>query len=342
MRRSLLGIGVLASLAGSSGAAQETERTIGGTVRDDLGHPIGDAIVALDPGPSTVLSRTNSRGAFRFPRLRQGRYHVAAVWEGFLRFDTTVHVEDSRVELTIVLRRAPTSRDSARGERTGVTGIVVSRYHVRPLAGAIVRVVGSANVAQDTTGADGRFALAVPGTVRSVILAEAPGHVGTFRSVQTDSATGLAFVLDSVVSDVDRRMAFLLDAFARRTRARGSRSVLIPAGAEFRDRGQMAVQAVAPYLLRDHEALRRKGLRLEQACYYVYRLPPSNPNERFQLIDGSDIEAVEVHVGVDMASPAFDTQGCRTYREGIIEGQRSARYPGMVVIWLRSIEWDAR
>jgi hypothetical protein len=75
-----------------------------GTVRSTLGERVSYAVVALEPGASRRF--TDDSGAFAFPNLAPGTYHLRARQVGYKPLDTTVVVTGGRTtQLDVSLER---------------------------------------------------------------------------------------------------------------------------------------------------------------------------------------------------------------------------------------------
>lgn len=355
---------VLAASAGQRLGAQSPDRQITGVVMDEAGQPLPNAIVALDPGATAVTIRTNAQGRFRFPRVSQGRHVVAVSWIGHAPDSRTVEMMDARLELTITLRRIPValSEVTVVGRRSGVAGIVVSREDLRPLAGAIVSANGTTvtgTIVVDTTDEHGHFDLPTPRAGGFVVMAKRPGFQPLFRSVTAseDSLVELGLVLDSIETDRDRRLAIALQEFESRMKWKGANAAIVAGDHEFKGYDGQRLFDVIEFILNRHEVLRKKGLRIDNACWFFFRQPPADPNESydFRYINASDIEAVEVYgAGADLTRTLVDRLPERTgrmcgvdVRETVEPRQVIAtgpmRNPGrvaMVVVWLKSLERD--
>ena len=148
-------------LAASAGAQQVTPGVVAGIIRNDLGAPLDNAVVALDANNSERrVTRVDAEGRFRFERVSPGEHEVSVVSIGFrtdirtiqvpaagLSIDITLHVNTSLLDTLHILAR-----------RTGVYGTVLSHDGFQPLASADVQVIGN-------KGASAPYDS--PGTIRS-------------------------------------------------------------------------------------------------------------------------------------------------------------------------------
>jgi hypothetical protein len=108
MRRSILLILILVILSSFRLANSQTlDANIDGTVYDANGAAVSGALVAalnVDSG-DTNSSYTDEAGAFRFPMVRPGRYHITVKAAGFKSFVTDVPAlsagQTSTIELTL-------------------------------------------------------------------------------------------------------------------------------------------------------------------------------------------------------------------------------------------------
>ena len=78
------------SLVGAPLVAQETTGAIEGVVRDSGGGVLPGVTVEATGPSGTVVSVTNERGEYRFPRLPSGRYTVKATLPSFRDAQATV------------------------------------------------------------------------------------------------------------------------------------------------------------------------------------------------------------------------------------------------------------
>lgn len=58
-------------------AAQST--SLSGSVRDEVGRPIRDALIVVDPDSLSLRARTDAEGRFRIGNVPSGRFEVRVV-----------------------------------------------------------------------------------------------------------------------------------------------------------------------------------------------------------------------------------------------------------------------
>jgi hypothetical protein len=106
MRKVLTLATLLTMLVAWPAAAQETTGSIEGVVRDPAGAVLTGATVELAGPAGRLVTVTDERGEYRFPRLRSGRYTVTATLSGFAtqsaEVDLTVGI-NNRTEFTLAL-----------------------------------------------------------------------------------------------------------------------------------------------------------------------------------------------------------------------------------------------
>ena len=99
--------------AAAAHGQQAQSGTLRGVVRSTLGDPIPYAVVALEPGSPRRF--TDDSGAFSFPGLAPGTYHLLARQVGYRPLDTTVVVTGDRtVEVTLTLEHLVVQLDEIR------------------------------------------------------------------------------------------------------------------------------------------------------------------------------------------------------------------------------------
>ena len=273
--------------------AQRTDHAVSGTVRDEAGQAIENALVALDPKTDARTTRTDSTGRFRFDRVSRGNHDLAVVWIGYRTDVRTLAVPDSGVDLVIILRKNTAILDTLHvlARRTGVYGTVIARQEFLPLPKADVEIVGMAK-AKMTTGPNGQFDFPMIPHGAWVAHVRSDGYESRMLSVVVprDSAIELAITMDRSSVNIDKHMGELLREFDSRTRwMTGSRGTLVPRQELLGHPGVTLAEA-----LRYSLSYMLKGFRLDDAtCIYVNGVfQPTMMAKDYQV---QDIEAVEVY-----------------------------------------------
>ncbi len=105
LRRASAAVLALALLAAPA-VAQETTGSIEGVVKDPNGAVLPGATVSASGPVGNVVSVTDGRGEYRFPRLASGVYKVTATLDGFVAGEGTVNLtvgQSQRLEFTLRL-----------------------------------------------------------------------------------------------------------------------------------------------------------------------------------------------------------------------------------------------
>lgn len=187
-----------------------TERRVSGTVVDaDDGAPLAGARVTLEGlGPPAT---TDAAGAFRFDRVPEGVYDLAASAAGHALLTRPVSVAGGDLT-TLVLSLA------AEAPTGTVSGRVLAGEDDAPLAGATVILVPDGGVSRTTsTDAAGEYRFEGLGAGRASLSASAPERRPRTVQVETEgdrvvdvrltSAADPAFVLAGTIRRSDGRAA---------------------------------------------------------------------------------------------------------------------------------------
>src|SRR5688572_680214 len=84
----LLGVMVSTSALHAQGTA-----IVSGSVRDEGGAPVREALVVIDPDSLRLRARTAADGRFRIPGVPRGRYEVRVVRIGFRPHSRMIDVD---------------------------------------------------------------------------------------------------------------------------------------------------------------------------------------------------------------------------------------------------------
>jgi hypothetical protein len=283
LRRALL---VLLCSISAPLAAQQV--TITGTVRDSATtRPLHGALVTIGTGMDQRVTRTDERGAFRFPAVTVGVNDFAVRRLGYAAWSRAIAVK-AGVPLDIMLhstRTLDTIRVSA--ARLGIWGVVADARDMRPIPGAVVQIIGDSLITADASGA---FFAPVKSAGSYAIRARAEGHRPLLMSVAMpkDDGVEVTLLLDSAGRGDKADEAAFADFQTRILRARLS-SVFIPRSELTRGGGDKLVDAIrgAPSFL-------RKALRLgETACVFFEGRPM--PGTSLGHLEVQNVEAVELY-----------------------------------------------
>ena len=332
-RSSLLLVPILLA-SGVVVQAQRPVRALYGTVRDEAGGPLSEALVTLDASTRQGRRvRTDSGGRFFFGNLRPGSHELGVLRLGFTPVDSTFDLAESGQEVTIVLRRSPTALDSVRviGRRSAVYGFVVASRGLSPVPDADLRLMPTR--AQARSGTDGRFAIednVRPGAY--VLLAKRTHFQTDMMSIRVppDSGIEVLVTLDSTSAPGWKRRAIPLREFEDRSNwSTGSNGAVISA-AEFAGHEGMTLDIALAFA----PSVARKLMRIDpgSVCLYVDGVP--RPFASIKDFSADQVAAVEVY-RKDMTGslaarwPQYFPCGDGSAR---IANPNNARY---VNIWLR-------
>jgi hypothetical protein len=278
--------------------AQTPTGTLTGTVRDELGQPVRQALVVLDAETAPLRARTGDDGRYRIDRVPLGGHDLQVVRIGFRPHRSRLIVTEPGVTVDVTLNALPTPLDTiaVRVSRGGIHGIVVTRgmsllpHEPRPLRGAVVEVLDTPFRA--TTGADGRFSLGQVAEGAYSLLVRIDRYqsriVPTY--VPPEGGIDLNVVLDSTIADWQRREDMELREISRRLREATNPSAFVSAAELAVPEGTTLKDA-----LRDAPSALSRGLLLrdEITCIYVDGVPRPGMTARDFLAE--DVHAVEVY-----------------------------------------------
>lgn len=338
-------------------ASSQAPGRLTGTVRDEAGRPLRDALVILDPAPRSPQVTTDSSGRFRFDRVRRGSHTVRVLRVGYQGGDRTVDLPEEGLDITVVLPRI-TVLDTLpiRARRTGIFGTVIARTGFRPLQGATVDVIGAHRTAHsDSTG---RFNLPDVHEGAYVIRVQRDRYASRLLSVPVphDSAVELAVVMDDAGgTSLDKSLAQPLHEFDERMRSMRGNAAVIP-----RQEIAAARKQTVDFALQFSPSFMKTGLVFDEAitCVYVDGIfrPMVSPSD----FSADEVEAIEVYglrsdytntldqrrppnlpCGNPSARPKHVVDGGTSgVASGLQPGGRSGRVPmdnvaRAIVIWLK-------
>jgi len=287
----------------SRGLAAQTPATgmVTGTVRDELGRPVREALVIIDAETTPMRTRTSVDGRFRIADVPVGGHELQVVRIGFRPHRSRITVTASGFSVDITIEHAPTLLDTiaVRVSRSGIHGSVVTRgisllpHEPRPLRGAIVEVLN--HPYRTTTTADGRFSFSeITEGAYSLLV-----RIDRYQSrivpayVPPDGGVELSVVLDSTIADWQRREDMELRGISERLRDANNPSAFVSAAELAVPEGTTLKDA-----LRDAPSTLSRGLLLKDdvTCIYV----DGEPRPRMTAADvlAEDVHAVEIY-GID-------------------------------------------
>ena len=272
-----------------------------GTVRDETGRPVREALVVLDAETTPMRARTNAEGRFRINAVPVGGHELQVVRIGFRPHRSRISVTETGFSIDVTIEHAPMLLDTiaVRVSRTGISGSVVTRgiallpHEPRPLRGAIVEVLNMPF--RTTTGADGRFSFGqITEGAYSLLV-----RIDRYQSrivpayVPPDGGLELRIVLDSTIADWQRREDMELREISRRLREANNPSAFVSAAELTVPEGPSLKDA-----LREAPSTLSRGLLLKDdiTCIYV----DGDPRPGMTAADflAEDVHAVEVY-GID-------------------------------------------
>lgn len=298
MNRSIRLFTLVVGLVTRTLGAQVPTGFVTGTVRDDVGRPVRDALVVLDAETVPMRVRTGVDGRFRIDRVPVGGHELQVVRIGFRPHRSRITVTETGIDVPVTMEVAPVLLDTiaVRVSRTGIHGIVTTRgisllpHAPRPLRGAIIEVLNTPY--RSTTAADGRFSLGQISEGAYSLLVRIDRYQSRIVSayVPPEGGLDLNIVLDSTIADWQRREDMEMREISRRLREASNPSAFVS-----------AVELVGPEGMTLKDALRAapsalsRGLlaRDDITCIYVN----GDPRPGMTVADflAEDVHAVEVY-----------------------------------------------
>jgi hypothetical protein len=269
---------------------------VSGVVRDELGRPIPEALVVIDPDSLSLRARTSAVGQFRISGVPFGSYEVRVVRIGFRPHSRRIEVAGRELEFNVELGSIPIPLDTVavRASRPGLHGLVVTRgisllpHEPRAIRGARVEAVNTPHSVR--TGADGRFSMPQLPAGAHAVLVTLDGYVTRMVPVTIpyDGGVEIAVTVDSLYAEYQRWDEEQKRGISWRMRRATSPAAFIPLheidmeAKDLRD------------AIRYSDALLSRGLVIRGGCIYL------NGKPRTELalpdIDPKDVEALEVYI----------------------------------------------
>jgi hypothetical protein len=344
----LLGVVAFTSALEAQGPA-----TVSGTVRDETGAPVREALVVIDPDSLSLRTRTGVDGRYRIPDVPSGRYEVRVVRIGYRPQSRTIDVARRELDVDFELRSVaiPLDTVAVRATRPGLHGLVITRGiaimpgPTRTVRGARVEVLNDPHNA--SSGTDGRFSMPDLASGSYTVLVSFNGFATRMVpvTVPADGGIEITVTLDSLYAEYQRKDEDQLRGVSWRSRRATSPAAVV------------SPHELDPDLnlregLKYSESLLSRGVRLGGACIYLNGQPRTELNLEDFTPEG--IESVEVYPAGTLQDqdrlPSFprmtpcellwsNTPAAIDYRRGRV-GQTRMRNRGnrfnVVVIWTRS------
>lgn len=295
---------LLASFLFAAIAAAQTPTptsVVAGTVRDELGRPIDQALVVLDHETTPMRARTNADGEFRIDRVPVGGHELQVVRIGFRPHRSRISVTETGFEANIALEHAPMLLDTiaVRVTRSGIHGVVTTRgmsllpHEPRPLRGAIIELLDSPY--RVTSRADGRFSLNEVKEGAYSLLVRIDRYQSRVVSayVPPDGGVELNIVMDSTIADWQRRLDMEMREISRRIREANNPSAFVSAAELAFPEGTTLKDA-----LREAPSTLSRGLLTKDDVTCVYVDGDPRPGMTVGDFLAEDVHAVEVY-GID-------------------------------------------
>jgi hypothetical protein len=286
----LLGIVVLAPALQAQGTT-----AVSGVVRDEVGRPIGEVLVVIDPDSLSLRARTNDAGRFRITSVPAGRYEVRVVRIGYRPHSRMIDVGDRELEIAIDLQSAPIPLDTVavRASRPGLYGLVVTRgislapHEPRVLRGAQVQMINGPHNAR--TDADGRFSMPQLPAGSHAVMVSLEGYATRLMpvTVAPESGVEITVTLDSLYAEYQRWDEAQMRGISWRTRRATHPATFIPLHEIDREAKDLRDG------LRYSQSLLSRGLRIWVGCIYLNGKPRTEL--ALQDIDPKDVESIEVY-----------------------------------------------
>jgi hypothetical protein len=277
---------------------------VAGAIRDEVGRPVGEALVVIDPDSLSLRTRTGADGRYRIA-VPPGRFEVRIVRIGFRPHSQTIVVTETPVELNIVLQSVaiPLDTVAVRVTRPGLYGLVVTRginilpHEPRPLPGALIEVINEPHQAR--TGADGRFSIPQLGIGSHAILVTLDRYATRMVpvTVPPEGGVDITFTLDSIFAEYQLRDADRMRDLNRRVRRATSPFAFVP-GHEIDSDAKDLKES-----LRFAASILSRGVILQNMPVCIFIDGVDRPDLKLEDIAPVDIEGIEVYplnsLGVD-------------------------------------------
>ena len=323
----LLGIAIT-----SSAVRAQVPAIVSGTVRDETGGPIREALIVIDPDSLGLRTRTDADGRYRIA-APGGRFEVRIVRIGFKPQSQTVVVTAPAVTLDVTMQSAaiPLDTVAVRVTRPGLYGLVVTRginilpHEPRPLRNANVEVINEPHQAR--SGADGRFSIPQLGIGSHAIMITLDRYASRIVpvAVPADGGVDITFTMDSIFAEYQLRDADRLRDVQRRIRRASNPFTFVP-GHELDADARNLKES-----LRYANSVLSRGISLQNRDVCIFIDGVDHPELRLDDIAPVDIEGIEVYpnnslpvdYGINRSKPGTPCGGAENLFSGGERGRGS-------------------
>ena len=268
---------------------------VSGSVRDEGGAPVREALVVIDPDSLRLRGRTEVDGRFRIAGVPTGRYEVRVVRIGYRPHSRMIEVDRPELNIVIDLQGIPIPLDTVavRAARPGLYGLVVTRgiallpHDPRAIRGARVEAINTPHSGRTDT--DGRFSLPQLPAGSHAVLVNLDGYVTRMVPVTIpyDGGVEITVTLDSLYAEYQRRDEDQVRGISARQRRAISPATFVPL-----HEIDMNAKDLRDGIRYSH-ALLSRGLVIQGGCIYLNGKPRTEL--ALQDIDPKDVEAIEVY-----------------------------------------------
>lgn len=269
-----------------------------GTIRDEVGAPVGEVLVVIDPDSLSLRTRTGADGRYRIT-VPRGRFEVRIVRIGYRPQSHTIDVADRPLELNVTLQSVaiPLATVAVRVSRPGLHGLVVTRgiellpHEPRPLRDATIEVLNEPfRVKSDR---DGRFSIPQLPIGSHTILITLDRYATAMLpvTIPADGGVELTFTLDSLYADYQFREQDQMRQMGVRLRKATSPATFVSAHELDRDARNLREG------LRYANSVLSRGVVLMGVTATIYIDGKAQPGLQLQDIQMSDmdIQGIEVY-----------------------------------------------
>lgn len=280
---------VLAWPAGAQGVS------VVGSVRDEAGRPVREALVVIDPDSLSLRGRADAEGRYRIANVPAGSFEIRVVRIGFRPQSRTIEVGNSNVTLDFVMQGVPLPLDTVavRVARSGLYGTVATRgiallpHAPRPLSGASIEIINGPH--RTRSARDGTFSMPELAEGSHMVMVTLERYASRMVPVTIGPEGGVSvdIVLDSSYADYQQWDEAQNQGIGFRMRRAVSPATLVtPHELDLGAKELREAMRFAPSLL-------GRGVRLWQACVFVNG--KYHPSIEMTDIDPRLVEAVEVY-----------------------------------------------
>jgi Carboxypeptidase regulatory-like domain len=268
---------------------------VSGVVRDEVGRPIPEALVVIDPDSLSLRARTSAAGRFRISGVPSGSYEVRVVRIGFRPHSRRIEVAGRELEFEVELSSVPIPLDTVavRASRPGLHGLVVTRgisllpHEPRAIRGAQVEALNTPHTVR--TGADGRFSMPQLPAGAHAVFVTLDGYVTRMVPVTVpyDGGVEIMVTIDSLYAEYQRWDEADTRSIGWRVRRATSPATFVPLHDIDLDAKDLRDGIRYSY------SLLSRGLVIRGGCIYLNGKPRTELE--LQDIDPEDVVALEVY-----------------------------------------------